>query len=361
MEIIDNLNRLLGDDIKVTLTRGSKLRIAASTFSIYAFEALRKELEGIKELQFVFTAPTFVASQATDKVTKERREFYIPQTRRESSLYGSEFEIRLRNKLTQRAIARECADWIKRKATFKSNKTGAPMQQFALVNEEIAYAPLQGFTTADLGYERGDAVSNLVQKLDETPLTHLYLQTFDQIWSSPQQIEDVTQLVHEHIASVYAENSPERIYFLILYNVFSEFLEDISDDVLPDDLTGWRDSAIWKKLYQFQRDAAVGIINKLETFNGCILADSVCGHRRARLQRSLGWTDSVRQLAQPGVGSGDARSRSRGPRVPRLAPGERDGARPPRRRREDGSGAPRSLRRADDPRALRPGGEAGRS
>jgi hypothetical protein len=112
MEIIDNLNRLLGDDIKVTLTRGSKLRIAASTFSICAFQALRKELEGVKELEFIFTAPTFVASQATDKVKKERREFYIPQAKRESSLYGSKFEIRLPNELTQRAIARECADWI---------------------------------------------------------------------------------------------------------------------------------------------------------------------------------------------------------------------------------------------------------
>ncbi|WP_298992775.1 helicase-related protein [uncultured Pseudokineococcus sp.] len=275
MEIIDNLNKLLGDDLRSTLTRGSKLRIAASTFSIYAFEALRKELEGVEELQFIFTAPTFVASQATDRMKKERRQFYIPQTRRESSLYGSEFEIQLRNKLTQRAIARECAAWIKRKVTFKSNKTGAPMQQFAVVDERAAYMPLHGFTSADLGYERGDAVSNLVNKLDEAPMASAYLQTFDQIWLSHLQVEDVTKLVYEHVVSVYAENSPERIYFLILYNLFSDFLADVSEDVLPDDLTGWRDSEIWKRLYQFQRDAAVGIINKLETYNGCILADSV--------------------------------------------------------------------------------------
>lgn len=273
-EIIDNLNRLLGDDLKQTVTPGSRLKIAAATFSIYAFEALQKELEGVEHLDFLFTAPTFVASEATDRLKRERREFYVSQTLRESSLYGSEFEIRLRNKLTQRAIARECADWIERKVTFKSNKTGAPMQQFAVVDDRAAYLPLQGFTSADLGYERGDAVSNLVVKND-APLASTYLQTFDQIWSSQQQVHDVTELVREHIASVYAENSPERIYFLILYNLFSEFLEDISEDVLPDDLTGWRDSEIWKKLYNFQRDAAVGIINKLETYNGCILADSV--------------------------------------------------------------------------------------
>ncbi|MBA2725080.1 MAG: DEAD/DEAH box helicase family protein, partial [Actinobacteria bacterium] len=199
----------------------------------------------------------------------------IPQAKRESSLYGSEFEIRLRNKLTQRAIARECADWIKAKVTFKSNKTGAPMQQFAIVADTAAYMPLQGFTSADLGYEQGDAVSNVVTKLNDPAATTTFLQTFEQIWNSPQQVEDVTELVHEHIASVYAENSPERIYFLILYNLFAEFLEDISEDVLPNDLTGYKDTEIWKRLYNFQRDAATGIINKLETYNGCILADSV--------------------------------------------------------------------------------------
>lgn len=275
MEIIDNINRLLGEDLRRTITPGARLRVAASTFSIYAFEALKDELTDLESLEFIFTSPTFVAGEATDRARKERREFFIPQARRESSLYGSEFEIRLRNKLNQRAIARECAEWIKSKVTFRSNKTGAQMQQFAVVDDATAYMPLHGFTSADLGYEKGDAVSYLVNKLDDTPMTAAYLQTFDQIWNSPQQVEDVTELIHEHISSVYAENSPERIYFLILYNLFAEFLEDISEDVLPNDLTGYKDTEVWNRLYNFQRDAATGIINKLEMYNGCILADSV--------------------------------------------------------------------------------------
>jgi hypothetical protein len=275
MEIIDNVNRLLGDDLKASIGRGSTIRIAASTFSIYAFEALRKELEGVDALEFIFTAPTFVAGESTDRLRKERREFFIPQARRESSLYGTEFEIRLRNKLTQRAIARECAEWIKAKVRFRSNTTGAPMQQFAVVDGDLAYTSLQGFTSADLGYERGDAVSNFVNKLDEAPHAAAYLQMFEQIWQDPERVQDVTTLVHEHIASVYAENSPERIYFLILYNLFAEFLDEVNEDVLPNDRTGYKDSEIWSRLYNFQRDAASGIINKLETYNGCILADSV--------------------------------------------------------------------------------------
>jgi SNF2 family DNA or RNA helicase len=278
MEIIDNINKLLGDSLKQSAQPGSRLKIAASCFSIYAYEALRAELEKIESLQFIFTSPTFVPDVATDKVAKERREFHIPKVERERSLYGAEFEIRLKNQLTQRAIAKECADWIRRKATFRSNRGRSAMQQFAAVStptSQAVYVPLQAFTAVDLGYERGDAVSNFVTKIDESPITASYLGLFDQIWNDPTKLEDVTSHLCEHISSVYQENAPERIYFLMLYNIFNEFLDDITEDVLPNDRTGYQESLIWKKLFNFQRDAANGIINKLETYNGCILADSV--------------------------------------------------------------------------------------
>ncbi len=278
MQIIDNINQLLGDDLKKTIPAGSRLRIAASCFSIYAYEALKAELEKVEALQFIFTSPTFVPNQVTDKLRKEHREFHIPKLTRERSLYGTEFEVRLRNELTQKAIAKECAEWMRRKAQFRSNRTQAPMQQFITVDAgdaKAAYMPLHGFTAVDLGYEKGNAVSNFVMKADDAGATGTWLSLFDQIWNDKNKLEDVTEKLCEHIASIYQENSPQRIYFLMLYNIFSEFLEDINADVLPNDLTGYQDSLIWKKLFNFQRDAATGIINKLETYNGCILADSV--------------------------------------------------------------------------------------
>ena len=278
MEIIDNINHLLGDNLKQTIKPGSKLKIAASCFSIYAFEALTKELESIEQLEFVFTSPTFVPNEVTDKFKRERREFHIPKAERERSFYGSDFEIQLKNKLTQRAIAKECANWMRRKAVFRSNRGKAPMQQFACVQDKesaAVYMPLHGFTAVDLGYQQGDAVSNMVNKMDEPTITPTYLSLFDQIWNDADKLEDVTTRLCEHIASVYQENAPERIYFLMLYNIFKEFLEDINEDVMPNDLTGYKDSLIWQKLFNFQKDAATGIINKLETYNGCILADSV--------------------------------------------------------------------------------------
>jgi hypothetical protein len=278
MKIIDNTSLLLGDDLKATLARGARLKIAASCFSIYAFEALKAELSKVESLQFIFTAPTFVPTEVTDRLRKERREFFIPKTTRERGLYGTEFEIQLRNKLTQRAVARECAEWIRKKARFKSNKTKAPMQQFIHAGSEasdVAYMPISGFTAVDLGYQKGDAVSNLVTRIDDAAHTQVYLQLFNQIWNDEDKVSDVTAAICDHIESVYQENSPERIYFHILYNLFQDFLEEVDQDALPNDLTGYKDSLVWNKLFNYQRDAATGIINKLEMHNGCILADSV--------------------------------------------------------------------------------------
>ena len=269
MELIDNIKKTFAEDLRAELTAGSHVAIAASCFSIYAYRELQKELENLEELRFIFTSPTFV----TDKTNKEQREFYIPRLHRERTLTGSEFEILLRNELTQKAIARECAEWIRKKVRFKSNRTGENMIGFGVV-DNTAYAPLGGFTTVELGSERGDNAYMMINKL-EAPLSLNYLQVFDQLWNDQNRLQDVTDEVMEHISNVYKENAPEFIYLITLYNIFREFLEDLSEDVLPNEATGFKETLIWKKLYNFQKDAALAIINKLERYNGCILADSV--------------------------------------------------------------------------------------
>lgn len=278
MQILDNINVLWGDDLKKAIEPGAKLKIAASYFSIYAYEALKKELEGVESVEFLFTSPSFVPNEVTDKISKERREFHIPELFREQNLFGNEFEIQLKNKLTQRAIAKECADWIRRKAIFKSNSTDADMQGFTCVNDQnsdTAYMPVKGFTTVDLGYQKSNAVSNFITKFDDAPSTRTWLDLFDQMWKDKDKVHTVTDSICSHIESVYRENSPEKIYFLMLFNIFNEFLDDLNEDVLPNDLTGYKNSVVWNKLFNFQEDAATGIINKLESYNGCILADSV--------------------------------------------------------------------------------------
>lgn len=270
---IDNVTLRVKDDLEETITKKSKLRIAAACFSIYAYEELKKSLSGIDELKFIFTSPTFT----TDKAEKSKREFYIPRLNREQSLYGTEFEVRLRNELTQRAIARECAEWIRQKATFKSNTTDQVVPGFMNVvtdQDQYTYMPFNEFTTVGLGCERGNYAYNFTQRLSY-PMSKSYIDLFEQLWNDKQHFQDVTDQVIENITAVYNENSPEFIYFVTLYNIFNEFLDDISEDTLPNEATGFKNSKIWSMLFNFQRDAALAIISKLEKFNGCILADSV--------------------------------------------------------------------------------------
>ncbi len=269
MEFIDNVNKTLKDDMALILRSGSKVAIAASCFSIYAFQELKEQLLDISELRFIFTSPSFI----TEKADKQKREFYIPRLNRERDLYGSEFEIKLRNELSLKAVAKECAEWIRHKACFKSNRTNAGMPSFATI-DDITYMPLGGFTTVELGCERGNSLAIAINKV-EAPFSQQYLQIFNQIWNNGDKLQVVTEEVLDNITNAYKENSPEFIYFVTLYNIFNEFLEDISEDVLPNEATGFKSSVIWNKLYNFQRDAALAIINKLEKYNGCILADSV--------------------------------------------------------------------------------------
>ena len=269
MELIDNVNKTLKDDLAVTIHNDSKVSIAAACFSIYAFQELKRELKSVDELRFIFTSPTFIK----EKATKEKREFYIPRQARERSLYGSEFEVKLRNEMTQRAIAKECAEWVRKKAIFKSNVTSENMMGFMNVDSN-SYMPINGFTTIDLGCERGNNAYYPIQKTN-TPMSQFYLDLFEQIWNDEARLQEVTDEVIDSITTVYNENSPDYIYFVTLYNIFNEFLEDVSEDVLPNEATGFKDSKIWNLLYNFQRDAVLAIINKLEKYNGCILADSV--------------------------------------------------------------------------------------
>ena len=273
VKVFDNITELVRDDMKKSIKKGSKVSIAAACFSIYAYQQLKDELDKIDEFRFIFTSPTFIR----ERTEKQKREFYIPRLNRESSLYGTEFEIKLRNEMTQRIIAKECARWISQKAVFKSNTTGEFMGGFMTVNnpsEQIAYLPLNGFTTVDIGCDRGNNSFNMVNRMT-APHSTRYMQLFDTIWNDREKMQDVTDTVVENIANAYNENSPEFIYFMVLYHVFSEFLDDISEDVLPNEDTGFKQSKIWSLLYDFQRDAVLAIINKLEKYNGCILADSV--------------------------------------------------------------------------------------
>lgn len=273
---IDNMTRLVKDDLVSTIQAGDRVSVASSLFSMYAYRALQEQLEKIDEFRFIFTSKAFTE----EETPKEQREFYIPRLAREQGLYGTELEIRLRNELTQKRVAVECADWIRRKKVhFMSFNEDGGLPPFLAVdnpNHAQGYMPFNEFSTMQLGVSKHVTSSSLftgVMKQNDMQTRDL-LKLFDQAWNSGQ-LQDVTQKVIDSISQMYRENPPELVYYMALYRIFSEFLDNIDEDVLPKEGTGYRDSVIWNKLYDFQKDATLAIINKLETYNGCILADSV--------------------------------------------------------------------------------------
>jgi len=271
-KFLDNVNDRVIDDLRMTIRKGSKVNIAAASFSIYAYRSLKKELEQINELNFLFTGSIFTK----ENMERKEREFYIPRLSAERSLYGTEFEIKLRNELNQQAIAKECAEWIRDKVRFKANISGENMNPFMTVNsdDEYAYTPLNNFTTSDLGEDRGNNAYSTTTKLS-APMSKQFFDIFDSVWNEEDKLDDVTETVLENITAAYKENPPELIYFTALYNIFNEFLEDLNADFLPNEATGFKNTKVWNMLYDFQKDAVIGCISKLEKHNGCILADSV--------------------------------------------------------------------------------------
>lgn len=271
----NNKTSKVGDDLKETIKEDSQIDIAAEIFSIYGFESLKKQLSKIKSLRFIFTDPTFVK---IDKNKREQRQFEINSNNRKKAISGSDFEINLKNELKGKAIAQECKKWIEAKVKFKSNVKNHHIQPiFNLITQDqkCVYMGMNEFSSAGFGFQKDNSVLKQIIKTDDLNTIQECSQMFNDIWDDYKALEDVTDEVLGYIADLYKENSPEFIYYLILSKIFNEFLEDISEDELANEKTGFKNSIIWNKLYDFQKDAVLGLINKLERYNGCILADSV--------------------------------------------------------------------------------------
>ncbi|MFZ3166719.1 MAG: helicase-related protein [Candidatus Methanoperedens sp.] len=275
MIIIDNVKLKLGEVLKKELDSSSKIKICAAYFSIYAFSELKKELSQIKEFSFLFNSPTFFHNESENK---KQKEFFIPPFVRERTIAGGEFEIKLRNSLSQRAIAKECREWIEKKCKFKTLRKNIRTNNGLFIEDvknSIAYTNFDSFTADGLGFEQNNELINPIYPRMEGETAKQFIEQFNQVWAHKELTEDVTEKVISYISSVHKENSPEYLYFITLYNIFNEFLEDINEDNLANEKTGFKDTVIWNMMYNFQKDAVLGGINKLEKFNGCILADSV--------------------------------------------------------------------------------------
>ncbi|MCG2711082.1 MAG: SNF2-related protein [Candidatus Omnitrophica bacterium] len=274
-QILDNRKKgKVGDALKNLIASGSKLSFISSCFTIYAFQELKDTLKTCDHLRFLFIEPTFIKNKPS-----ESREYYIGRSEREKSLSGSEFELRLKNDLNQSNIARECAAWVKEKSEMRSlvDSSVASVKIYHGENgggEQFAIQGNSDFTAEGLGFTPSKKMNvNTLTHNQET--TKGLLSFFNEIWDNTELVEDVKDEVLSRILSLYKENPPEFMYFVTLYNIFKDYLENLDEEGIIKLRTGFKNTLIWNKLYKFQKDGVLGAIDKLERHNGCIIADSV--------------------------------------------------------------------------------------
>ncbi len=271
-KVLDNKKYKVIDELKKEIRKGSKLSIVSAYFTIYAYEALKEELSKIDNMRFIFTDPSFI-----NQDQEFTREYYIKHNS-EKNISGNEFEIRLRNEMKQSAIAKECAKWLEKKAEIKSLKQANPAQPRLVYIENQEYnVSINGtvdFTSDGLGITPSNRLDSSMCLYGKEH-TIAFLQSFNELWEDENAVQDVKKKVLEQMQILYKENAPEFIYFVTLYNIFYDYLDELTEDNIVKSRTGFKETLIWQKLYKFQKDSVMGAIDKLEKYNGCIIADSV--------------------------------------------------------------------------------------
>ena len=271
-KVLDNRKYKVVDELKAELRKGSKLSVISAYFTIYAYAELKKELSKIDNMRFIFTEPTFV-----HKDQELIREYYIERNP-EKKISGNEFEIKLRNEMKQAAIAKECAEWLEKKAEIKSLRQANPAQPRLVYIENpednVSINGTVDFTSDGLGITPSNRLDSNVC-LYGKDYTIGFLQAFNELWEDDNAVQDVKDKVLEQMRILYKENTPEFIYFVTLYNIFYDYLDELTEDNIVKSRTGFKETQIWNKLYKFQKDAVMGAIDKIEKYNGCIIADSV--------------------------------------------------------------------------------------
>jgi len=252
----------------------SRLSVISGYFSIYAYHQMKEKLNNIDNMRFIFTEPSFIKN----KDNTETREYEINKT--EKGIFGNEYELKLKNEMTQSAVTRECAEWIEKKVEVKSYinpnlATNRMIHVENLSNEDnISINGTVDFTSDGLGITASSR-QDMNMCMYGREYTDGQLVIFDQTWNNNQLVEDVKEEFLNYLQIMYAENSPEYLYYVTMYNLFNDYLRESGEDTLPKTGTGFKDKQIWKKLYKFQKDAVMGAIDKIEKYNGCIIADSV--------------------------------------------------------------------------------------
>lgn len=261
--LIDNVTTKVVDIFVDKIEQGDEISILTGLFSIYAYNHLKDSLNEIELARILF-------SQAKGLDAFDSESPF-------GTLNGTSAENKYRNKLTQKAVARDFANWIESKTSIKLvQQPGAVHQHIINIknpsSNSIAINGAQ-FTGQGLGLTQSSGFDMI--SLISSNQADEQLSFFNRVWGSKQHVLEAKELYRNELSKLTADQTPQFIYFITLFNIFKNFANDLKEDQILKVKTGFKDTIVWNKLYKFQKDGVMGAINKLENFNGCIIADSV--------------------------------------------------------------------------------------
>ena len=264
--LLDNrTNGKVGEELRKHIEKGSQLSVVSGLFSIFGYSELKKELEKIDYFRIL------LPQNSVEFNNQKMNDFFI------KGLTGSEMERKFRNNLDISQIAHECAIWLTKKAEIRTSATLIPQSLYHITKpngEETAIHGSSPFSAEGFGFTPSDSFDmNFCFTTGEE--TRSLLKWFDSIWNNQQNTNDIKSILISQLEKIYSEKSPSFIYFIVLFNVFKEYIGEIEEENIIKTKTGIKDTLVWNKLYRFQRDGVLGAIDKIERYNGCIIADSV--------------------------------------------------------------------------------------
>ena len=268
-KFLDNKTEFVYKELEESIKKGSKLSVISAYFSMYAYDSLKKPLDKIDSMRFIYTIPSFLKYK-----TKESRQYYIDNNR----IFGNDYELKLKNEMTQGSVSKECSKWISENVEIKSYKipNEAEARMICVENGDDSDVAINGsvdFTTAGLGINKSDR-HDMIPCVYGKEFTQDSVKHFETLWNDDELLEDVKDEVLAQMSTMYKENPADFIYYLSLYNIFSNSLDEFEGGAIREG-NEIKETKIWNKLYKFQKDAVIGAIEKIENHNGCILADSV--------------------------------------------------------------------------------------
>lgn len=259
--LIDNRGHgTVGRTLSEQTQNGADLSILTSALSVYAYEGLRETLQRVAATRLLLpSSPPFDQPFCFAGLTDDRADRSF------------------RNELNSSVVARDFAEWIARKAEVRAITKPAGHNLVHVANSDgdaLAIHGSSNFTSVGVGRIPGDgyAMNTAATAPAETAAL---LDWFNSIWNDHEAVHDIKTELLAQLQRVYEDKSPELLYFLTLHSLFSDYLGELDEENIIKTRTGIKGTRVWNKLYRFQRDGVLGAIDKIERFNGCILADSV--------------------------------------------------------------------------------------